>query len=58
MADDDKAIEDAKRFQDKPPVVSAAPRTGYDDESRRMVYRGNRFGHVISFEELVENSVH
>jgi len=27
LADDDKAIEDAKQFQDKPPVVSAVPRT-------------------------------
>jgi tetratricopeptide (TPR) repeat protein len=50
----DMAIANAKQFRDKPPVVSSVPRKGYDDESRRMVYQGNRFGYVISFEELVE----
>ena len=56
LADYDKAIEDAKRFRDKPPVVSAAPRPGYDDESQCKIHRENglRFGYVISFEELVE----
>ena len=53
LADYDKAIAHAQ-FQNKPPVVSNAPRIGYDDESRRMVYEGNLFGYVITFEELVE----
>ena len=54
LADYDKAIDWAKRFLVKPPVVSAVGRTGYDDENRRRVHDQNRFGYVISFEELVE----
>ena len=54
LADYDKTIAWSKQFQDKPPIVSNVPRPGYDDESRRMVYRKHRFGYVISFEELVE----
>jgi len=54
LADYDKAIEDAKRFYEKPSIVSAVPRTGYDDESRRMIHNRWRYGYVITFEELVE----
>jgi len=54
LADYDKTIAWSKQFQEKQPIVSAVPRPGYDDESRRMIYRGRRFGYVISFEELVE----
>jgi len=53
LADYDNVIENAKRFYAKPPVVSAAPRVGYDDESRRKIHNW-RYGYVISFEELVE----
>ena len=49
-----EAIDWANRFLVKPPVVSAVGRTGYDDENRRRVHDRNRFGYVISFEELVE----
>jgi tetratricopeptide (TPR) repeat protein len=54
LADYDTYLAYAKRFLDKPSVVSTVPRTGYDDESRRMIHKGHRFGYVISFEELVE----
>ncbi len=54
LADYDQAIAWAKRFAEPPPVVSAIPRTGYDEESRHRVYDGNRFGYVISFQELIE----
>jgi len=54
IADYDKTIAWSKQFQKKPPIVSAVPRPGYDDESRRMVHEKRRYGYVITFEELVE----
>jgi tetratricopeptide (TPR) repeat protein len=54
LADYDKVIENAKRFREKPSIVSKVPRLGYDEESRCRVHERNFFGYVITFEELVE----
>jgi tetratricopeptide (TPR) repeat protein len=54
LADYDRTIAWANRFLEKPLVVSAVPRAGYDEESRRRVHKGNHFGYVITLEELVE----